>query len=591
MRIPPSPGRAGGSPSAGHRVSSPAAEPPVVPGEVFAAQLMFLVTLAVPAAGAVATSAPVYPSVFTAAVVLAGVTAVLSALLGSLGIDRRGATVVAATLICVLDVVVCALLFFAVPGAGFYVLAVLPVAWTAIQLTTIVRVLVLLSSIVALLVAQWARSTVGDLPWGVGTTAVLNLGLLLVLSSWAGARWSRRNRSQRRLLESQTRLVGSALDAARTQERVLAEVLDVVDFMVATVDAHGAVTANRATEELARRVGLDGVTTMVRSGPFYRADGSTPLPLEEQPLVLARSGQEVERAVVRLGHPGPVQVPLSVSVRRVAGARDDRFVLVARDISSELADAQARDDAVAAVSHEIKTPLTSALGYLELALSEPDLGEGSRELVEVALDNTERMLALSSDFLSARSRKPSAALTLVLGTCHPSEVARQAVEGVRPLAAERLITIELDATSETSIDADPLRLRQVVDNLLTNAVKYNRYDGRVDVVVRDVEGTPHDAADGDGDGPSVPGVEIRVSDTGVGMTEEELATLFTRFYRTDRARSSEVQGTGLGLSITREIVHAHGGTIDVTSAPDQGTTIAVWLPVAADTGVDAQEVA
>ncbi len=589
MRSRTTSGRPGGSPPGPDHDRAASARPIVAPGEVFAAQFMFLTGLALPAVAAVVTSLPTHPRVFTIGVVLAGCTAVLAALLGSLGIERKGATVVAATLLSVLDVVVCSLLFFAAPGSGFFVLAVLPVAWVAIQLTPLSRAAVLATALVSLGVAQAAKDVVGDQPWREGIATVLNLSLLFCLSSWAGSRWTRRNLSQRRLLESQTRLVGTALDAARTQERTLAEVLDVVDFAMVTIDADGTVTANRAAEDLARRVGAVDAAAVVRDGPLYLPDGTTPLPRAENPVVASRSGREVERALLRLGRPGPAQVPLSVTVRRVQGHRSDRIVVVARDVSPELADAQARDDAVAAVSHEIKTPLTAALGYLELALGEPDLGDDSRELVEVALESTERMLALSQDFLTARSRAPGIPLQLVLEPCRPADVLRQAVEGVRPLATERLVTVTLAARTDVSVDADPLRLRQVVDNLLTNAVKYNRYDGAIDVVLEDAEGVRSDAAEEGG--AAVDGVRLEVTDTGHGMSPEELDSLFTRFYRTAGARDSGVEGTGLGLGITRDIVRAHGGTIDIVSAPDEGTTVTVWLPRSAAAGELAHEVA
>jgi signal transduction histidine kinase len=199
------------------------------------------------------------------------------------------------------------------------------------------------------------------------------------------------------------------------------------------------------------------------------------------------------------------------------------------------------------------------------------------------------MLALSQDFLSARSRTPGIPLQLVLEPCRPAEVLRQAVDGVRPLATERLVTVTLDAHTDVAVDADPLRLRQVVDNLLTNAVKYNRYDGSIDVVLDDAEGTRSDASE---DTPSpVEGVRIQVTDTGHGMSAEELESLFTRFYRTAGARDSGVDGTGLGLNIARDIVQAHGGTIDIASAPDQGTTVTVWLPRSVASGEIAHEVA
>lgn len=584
MRTPTSPGGPGDDP-VGQEAAVVRARAQVVPSEVFAAQFLFLTALALPIVSVVATSLPVHTGSFAAGVVVAGVSAILAAMLGSLGIDRAGSTAVAATLIAALDVVVCALLFHAAPGAGFAVLAVLPVAWTSLQLSTVSRACVLTTALVSVVTVLAVRDLAGEQSWRTGVTTLLNLALLFAVTSWAGSRWTSRNRSQRRLLESQTRLVGSALDAARTQERVLAEVLDVVDFAVVTLDADGSVSANRAAEALARRVGARDATEVVLRAPLYRVDGTTALPTAEQPLALVRSGQDVEGLLVRLGPPGPAQVPLSVSVRRVASPRSERFVVVARDVSQELADAQARDDAVAAVSHEIKTPLTSALGYLELALAEPDLGDEARELVEVALDNTERMLALSRDFLTARSRTPGVPLQLLVEACRPSDVARSAVEGVRPLATERLITIRLDARTESTIPADPLRLRQVLDNLLTNAVKYNRYDGTIDVVVQEAQRSG-EAVDvpADHDAAPVPGVEISVRDTGRGMSEEELASLFTRFYRTDGARDSDVQGTGLGLSITQDIVRAHGGVVDITSRVEEGTTVTVWLPAPADEG-------
>lgn len=589
MRTPTSPGHPGGRPAAAQDDPDPSARGSVVPSEVFAAQFLFLTGLSLPVVAAIAASLPVHMTAFTAGVVLAGVSAVLAALLGSLGVDRRAATHVAATLLCVLDVVICGLLFYGAPGAGFSVLAVLPVAWASIQLTRLSPSLVLTTSVVAFVLVLGVRDLSGEQPWRSGVTTLLNLTLLLAVTSWAGSRWTRRNRSQRRLLESQTRLVGSALDSARTQERVLAEVLDVVDFAVLTLDADGDVSANRAGEALVRRVGAVDAADLLFHAPLYRVDGTTPVPPEEHPLTIARTADAVERLMLRLGPPGPVQVPLSVDVRRVRSPRSERYVLVARDVSQELADAQARDDAVAAVSHEIKTPLTAALGYLDLALAEEGLDDDTRTLIEVALDNTERMLALSRDFLTARSRAPGATLQLLVEPCTPGEVVRRAVEDIRPLAAERLITLQLEVATDATIPADPLRLRQVVDNLLTNAVKYNRYDGTIDVVVRDASrdrtgtaaGAPEPSASDGGD-TQVPGVEILVRDTGPGMAEDELAALFTRFYRTERARASDVQGTGLGLSITREIVAAHGGWVDITSQVEDGTTVVVWLPAVGD---------
>lgn len=558
----------GGDPSAGSSVGTS-----VGASEVFSAQFFFLTALAPPAVVASLSSAVTHPTFFTAAVVLAGTAALLATLVGS----QRHQTLAAATALAVLDVSICVLMFIAVPGTGFFVLAVLPVTWMAIMVRRALSVAVLAYSLVALLVALGAKDALGDQPWQAGIATALNLGMLLSLSSWAGSRWTRRTRTQLRLLDNQTRLVAAALDTARGQEKVLAEVLRSVDIAVVTIGPDGSTLSNRAAEQLARQVGAVDAASAMRHGPFYAMDGTTLVDVETSPVQLALAGSTVEDALLQLGRPGPHQVPINVSVRRVVDGDSLRLVVVARDVTAEIDAARARDDAVAAVSHEIKTPLTSVLGYLDLALAEPNLEDDTRDLLEIALRNTERTLNLSRDFLAARTREPAAGLQIVAETCRPVDLVRQAVDDVRPAAVQRLVSIVLTPSTDAEIDADPLRFRQVVDNLLTNAVKYNVFDGRVEVVVRDATRS----ADGDGDGDGreeTSGVEVQVSDTGAGMDEQARAGLFTRFYRTDEARSSTVQGTGLGLSIVHDIVEAHHGTIDVQSDVGVGTTVTVWFP-------------
>jgi two-component system phosphate regulon sensor histidine kinase PhoR len=116
---------------------------------------------------------------------------------------------------------------------------------------------------------------------------------------------------------------------------------------------------------------------------------------------------------------------------------------------------------------------------------------------------------------------------------------------------------------ETRIVADAFRLRQVIDNVFSNAIKYNVQSGSVRVSLAETDG----------------GIEVRVADTGRGMSEDEQGNLFDRFYRADSVRGSSVHGTGLGLNISREIMREHGGDLRLESIKGKGTTAIATLPV------------
>jgi len=140
-------------------------------------------------------------------------------------------------------------------------------------------------------------------------------------------------------------------------------------------------------------------------------------------------------------------------------------------------------------------------------------------------------------------------------------MAAECVTLVRPLAERQRIALRTDLPS-TFLTGDPERLAQVVTNLLSNAIRYNREGGRVDVTVESRNGS----------------VSLRVSDTGVGIPAEHLAHIFDRFYRVDQARSREEGGTGLGLAICKSIVEAHGGTISASSDGQTGTVFELCFP-------------
>ncbi len=370
---------------------------------------------------------------------------------------------------------------------------------------------------------------------------------------------SRRYDAQQVLLGKQGELLRTVLERTRRQEQEVTEVLDAVDFGVIRIAADGAVSvSNDAHARLQRAVSSDGDDET----PAYRDDGVTPLPRTELPFERARRGEAFAGQVVWFGAADGPRQALSVTARRLVDSEgtDAGAVVVSRDVTSELTALRARDELVASVSHELRTPLTSILGFLDLAIEDDEVPERVRRSLEVAGRNAERLLGIVGDILAASSSSSAAVeASLAPRALDVSDIVHAAAEALEPRAAERAITLDVDGIEEATVWADPLRLRQVVDNLLSNGIAYNR-DG----------GTVYLGTTTDGDH-----TWILVRDTGRGITEADRTRLFQRYFRGGEERPG---GTGLGLAITRDIVRAHGGEIALRSTVGVGSTFIVKLP-------------
>jgi PAS domain S-box-containing protein len=223
-----------------------------------------------------------------------------------------------------------------------------------------------------------------------------------------------------------------------------------------------------------------------------------------------------------------------------------------------------KDEFVALVSHELRTPLTSIRGYLELVLEEEAgaLTDEQRQFLGVVERNAHRLLALVGDLLFL-AQVEAGKLSLELGAVDLSAIAAESVETARPLAEERDITLTLATGPLALIAGDHARLAQLLDNLISNGVKFTPPGGRVDVRVKGQRGK----------------AVIEVRDTGMGIPSEEQHHLFERFFRTAKATEQAIPGTGLGLAISKAIVDAHRGQITVASADGGGTTFRISLPI------------
>ncbi|MET0782110.1 MAG: ATP-binding protein [Microbacterium sp.] len=469
-----------------------------------------------------------------------------------------------------IDIIAITLMQLAAPGSALGLLWIFPTMWLAagFGLLGLFAVIVAVAGIVSVLTALNEQQV---------TYATVLLPLVLIAVAATSHLSARRSDAQRMLLAKQAQLLRKVLERTRRQEQEVTEVLDAVDFGVIRIAPDGQVAVtNEAHGRLqqAIRSGGDDAESGTRRGsggkddvPAFRDDGLTRLPDDELPVERALRGEAFDGQVVWFGtEPGPRQA-LSITARRLtdSSGQDAGAVVVSRDVTTELNALRARDELVASVSHELRTPLTSILGYLDLAIEDPDLPDHLRSNLDIAERNAERLLGIIADILAASSSSTSVEASLAPSSIDARDIVRASAEALAPRAAGRAVTIDTSGLEEAFVWADPLRVRQVVDNLLSNAITYNRDGGTVFL------GTT-------GDGVSS---WILVRDTGMGMTEDERARLFQRFYKAGPSRRS---GTGLGLAISRDIVRAHGGELGLHSSPGVGSTFIVKLPAIAPEG-------
>lgn len=373
----------------------------------------------------------------------------------------------------------------------------------------------------------------------------------------------RRSAARRELLAGQSALVEELLDETALDRARLEGVLNTIDAGVVVLDPNGTVVVvNRALREASGGVVAVG-SHLTDLGPrLFTADGVRPA--DPEMLAAVAAGTPVERRVVWWERAPGDRAAYRVSagpLPRRDGASEGSVVAL-HDVTDELLALSQRDDFVSSVSHELRTPLTSVAGYLDLAVDDPDLPPHIRGYLEVAERNAGRLRILIDNLLSAARTATDA------GTWEPvdlRDVVDDVVESQSPRAADREIDIAVEAQGVTVVRGDVGRLTQVVDNIVSNAVKYSHTGGHVRVEL--------------GDGPARR-VRLTVRDDGPGIAVAAQGQLFSRFYRAPEVRHTAVQGTGLGLHISRQIVEALGGTITLSSEPGHGTRVEVLLPAA-----------
>lgn len=338
--------------------------------------------------------------------------------------------------------------------------------------------------------------------------------------------------------------LGARVTALQTDRTLLAAVVGSLEEGVIAVDSSARVVQ---ANDAARRL----------------LDVTAPLPFSLDMLPREPVLRDALSDALRGARSGPVEIGLNGRTLLLTACPLDHGggVLALFDMTATRRLETVRRDFVANVSHELRTPLTVIAGFTETLAEEGVPPEKRRLFSEMILTNTTRMQRIVDDLLDL-SRIESGGWVPNPGVIEVEAVVTEAMTGIR--AAAEAKGVALDARVEPlarTIYVDRTALRQILSNLLENAIRYT-VRGAVTVAASQVSG----------------GIELAVSDTGSGIAPEHLPRIFERFYRADSGRARESGGTGLGLAIVRHLVEAHGGRVEARSTAGAGTVITMFFP-------------
>ena len=367
-----------------------------------------------------------------------------------------------------------------------------------------------------------------------------------------------RTRAAARLMRRQSRQLDGALAHAQYEEQRRTALLDTLQVGVAQVDPDGTLPATNAAYR--RMYGIENLPMLHPTRAVeYRERRGEPIPAEQTTVARAARGENFAAERVWLFDRDGRWRLLEVSARY----RLDGMILVAEDVTAQTEAKTERQSMARAVSHELRSPLTAVLGHADLLLERNDLPDSAREQLSTIENAAERMERLIARILQDPGRDPADEHTVV----DLASIASASVSAFAPAAASGGVRIVRARDDDgAAIVGDAFRLRQVVDNVVGNAVKYTPRGGTVTVEV---------VSTGDE-------VAVSVADTGIGIPEDEVFHIFDPYFRASSARDAGIPGTGLGMGISRDIVAEHGGTLELESALGYGTTVTIRLPRTTD---------
>lgn len=357
----------------------------------------------------------------------------------------------------------------------------------------------------------------------------------------------------------------AATAAAEREHRALEAIFETVNVGLLVIGPDGHYERmNQRHEETMRLPFPDGHSGEAgQLGPVFFLDGKTLFAKEDMPSHRAMCGEEFTDYTYWVGDDPLTRRAFSTSARQMRRPDGERLgaALAYQDITDLMHAIRVKDEFVSSVSHELRTPLTSVLGHLEILEDHDDLPADVTRQLLVVRRNAQRLQALLSDLLHV-GQIGEGNLLLQRTDVELGVLVAEAVEAARPSAATLDVSVEYEAPAQVHALVDEQRIRQVLDNLISNALKYTNAGGTVRVVLHQAQDT----------------IEVEVSDTGIGIAPEEIEHVFSRFFRGSAALEQHISGTGLGLNIVNSIVAAHDGTITVESEAGKGSIFRISLP-------------
>jgi len=372
----------------------------------------------------------------------------------------------------------------------------------------------------------------------------------------------RQERNEQELQETSAKLK-KLVDEMGDLSVVVRSIADAVNVGVLFYDTENhPVLHNRMVERLLGLTGFDPATG--RSEHVYASDRRTRVKQDKN--IISETLEGDQRGLIYwVGDPRGEQRAIVTEAHSITRSNGERLgsAVVTYDVT-DLANAiEIREEYLATVSHELRTPLTSIVGYMDLIDDGYDVDSlgFAKEFRNIQRSATQ-MLTLIRDLLSTSTNE----LALRIEPIDLSALLTQSVATIKPTvdAARQTLRIEMPPSTVLA-HLDGARIKQVVDNLISNAAKYTPEGGTITVTLERADDT----------------VSIAVADDGRGISKTDQARLFDRFFRTRDVREEAIQGVGIGLTIVKTIVDAHGGTILVESEPGRGSTFTVRLPTRA----------
>ncbi|AUG30661.1 MULTISPECIES: cell wall metabolism sensor histidine kinase WalK [Microbacterium] len=493
------------------------------------------------------------PHLFGDIAFLAGLTAIAGATIAAIVIPwaRHRDAVVALPLF---DAAAIGLLAMSDEALGY--LWVIPIAWVATYYS-MAAVTAALVVVLALQLCRWAVP-------GSAAASPLEIVIVLLALGFLGVamnQGARRTRAFRLLIRRQSRQLDRSIARMTVHEDRANGLFDTISTALARVDDRGQLDLANAAYRHLYAYDNDDYRHPPRAVEYDGYRG-TALPRESTSIARAGRGERTENELLWLYDASGNWRALSLSIRgrtvmQESAPDAEVSIIQLDDVTAHEFERRQQRAATSAVSHELRNPLTVILGHADLLLDSDELTPAQREHAALIEGAAERMITLTASLLDTHRTTDHADGFDLRG------LSIATVDAFAPAAASADIDLTRDGDEPLPVAGDGFRMRQVVDNVISNAIKYTPRAGTVRVWT---------TREGDE-------AVLRVADSGIGIAPSDLDSVFVPYFRARSATASGIAGTGLGMSIARTIVEENGGTIALDSALGSGTTVTVRLPL------------